>query len=136
MRPVFGGGRTEARERAVLLSYEAEQRSIGASEIVAEQPLGVDAFTRDALVGIESARAAIDERIDRHSTSWRIERLPAIDRAILRQGVWELTDRPEVPVAVTINEAVELAHDYSTDDSGGFVNGVLSAVAREVRGHG
>lgn len=136
IRPVFGAGRIEARERAVMLSYEAEQRAMTARAIVAEQPLGVDEFTADALYGVEAGRSSIDSRIERLSRSWPLHRMPAIDRAILRQGMWELDERDEIPVAVIINEAVELAHDYSTDESGKFVNGVLSAAAREVRGHG
>ena len=68
-----------------------------------------------------------------HARNWQLSRMPALDRAILRLGAFELAHRPDVPTAAVINEAVELAKEYSTDDSGRFVNGVLSAVAADVR---
>ena len=68
-----------------------------------------------------------------HAHNWDLDRMPALDRALLRLGAFELVHRPDVPTGAVINEAVELASQYSTDDSGRFVNGVLAAIAREVR---
>jgi N utilization substance protein B len=82
---------------------------------------------------VEVSSESIDAAISSHSRGWSIERMPALDRAILRVGVFELSERPDVPVAVVIDEAVRLAKRFSTDDSGRFVNGVLAAVARAVR---
>ena len=71
--------------------------------------------------------------ISENAKGWPLDRMPALDRAILRLAIWELTDRPDVPTAVVIDEAVELAKRFSTDDSGRFVNGVLATIARSVR---
>ena len=74
-----------------------------------------------------------DEMIERLAIDWELARMPVIDRNILRLGVYELLERPDIPVGAAISEAVELAKRYSTDESGRFVNGVLSSVASEVR---
>lgn len=78
--------------------------------------------------GVWSNRESIDEVLSEHSTSWRIERMPAVDRNVLRIGIYELL-HSDVPKAVVISEAVELAKHYSTAKSGAFINGVLSSVA-------
>ena len=72
--------------------------------------------------------------LGRHATGWSVERMPAVDRCVLEMATFELLDEADVPVAVVLDEAVELAKTYSTEDSGRYVNGVLSAVASEVRG--
>ena len=82
---------------------------------------------------MEDHRAELDELIVAHARNWSLERMPAIDRNLLRLALYELKDRPEVPVAVVIDEAVELAKRFSTDDSGRFVNGMLSAIAPKLR---
>ena len=125
--------RSDAREQAVSLLYEAEQRSVAATSLLAERGLVAEALTLALLTGVEGARDRIDAVIAAHARAWPLERMPAIDRAVLRLGVHELLSRPEVPVAVVIDEAVEIAKRFSTDDSGRFVNGVLAAVARDVR---
>ncbi len=81
----------------------------------------------------ERHRSEVDERIGRASVGWPIDRMAVVDRLVLRLAVAELLDPEGPPVAVVIDEAVELAKTYSTDESGGFVNGVLSSVAAEVR---
>jgi N utilization substance protein B len=81
------------------------------------------------VAGVDRNRARIDELISSHAEGWALERMPAVDRNILRLAVFELLESPETPVAVVIDEAVELAKDYSTEDSPRYVNGVLSAVA-------
>jgi N utilization substance protein B len=128
-----GIGRREERERAVQLVYEAEQRELDAAAILTEQVLDPEPYTATLVSGVERHRTQIDGLVSRLSRGWTLERMPAIDRAILRVGVYELGHEPEVPTGVVLNEAVELANSYSTDDSGRFVNGVLAAAARELR---
>lgn len=125
--------RTDAREQAVMLLYEGEQRDIDPMRLLDERSL-VAAETVGALLsGVGSSRETIDAMITENAKGWPLERMPALDRAILRLAIWELTDRPDVPTAVVIDEAVELAKRFSTDDSGRFVNGVLATIARTVR---
>ncbi len=127
------GARRQARERALALLYEAEAKGVDADTVVAGLPIEPDPFTVELVSGVVSARAEIDGWLRRFARDWALERMPAIDRTLLRIGVFELVHRPDVPTAVAISEAVDLAHRYSTDDSGRFVNGVLAAVAAEVR---
>ena len=83
--------------------------------------------------GVEDQRDEIDALLTDHARGWTLERMPVIDRTVLRIATYELLDRPEVPTAVVIDEAVELAKRFSTDDSGRFVNGMLSAITKKVR---
>ena len=128
--------RSNARERAVHLLYEAESRDLPVATIVSAQILGVDDLVALLTSGVSSRRTELDEIITEHSHTWTIHRMPAIDRNILRLAIYELMDRPEVPIAVIINEAVELAKRFSTEESGRYVNGVLSAIAKKVRANG
>jgi N utilization substance protein B len=82
---------------------------------------------------VEARRADLDAVIAAHARGWTMERMPTIDRNVLRIAAYELAERPDVPVAVVIDEAVELAKRFSTDDSGRFVNGVLAAIAPVLR---
>ena len=125
--------RRQARERAMSLLYEAETKGQSPAEIVAEQVLEPDPFTTDVVTGVEEAGEEIDALITRFARNWPLNRMPAIDRTLLRMGVYELTHRPDVPTGVVLSEIVDLASEYSTDDSGPFVNGVLAAIAAEVR---
>lgn len=125
--------RTDAREQAVMLLYESEQRNISSLDLLGERGIASEALARALLVGIEASRERIDAEIVTHAKGWAIDRMPALDRAILRLGIHELLHRPDVPIAVVIDEAVELAKRFSTDDSGRFVNGVLAAVAKTAR---
>jgi N utilization substance protein B len=125
--------RREARERALSLLYEAETKDVSPAELLAELPVTPDAFTTALVAGVGERGTEIDPLISRHAIGWALDRMPAVDRAILRLASYELLDRPDVPTAVILSEAVELAGSYSTDESGRFVNGVLSAVAAEVR---
>ena len=125
--------RTDAREQAIMLLYEAEQRCLVSTDLVKERGVVSEELTHLLLTGVELGREAIDEKIVEHAKGWVLSRMPALDRAILRLAIFELMQRPEVPVAVVIDEAVELAKKFSTDDSGRFVNGVLAAEARQVR---
>lgn len=125
--------RSNARERALHLLYEAEVKGVPASEILSAQILDVDDATTLIIKGIGSHAKAVDELITEFSTGWTLVRMASLDRNILRIGTYELKERPEVPTAVVINEAVNMAKTFSTDESGKFVNGVLSAIATVVR---
>ena len=126
-------GRREARERALSLLYEAESKDELPSEVLASLPVAPDPFATDLVTGVQDRLPEIDGIVARHSIGWAMDRMPALDRAILRMATYELLARADVPTAVVLSEAVELAGSYSTDESGRFVNGVLSAIAAEVR---
>lgn len=132
-RPGGVGSRREARERALSLLYEADVKDLDGSAVLAAQPIEVEDYAADLVAGVAEHRTDIDEQIGRHARGWVIERMPVLDRTLLRMAAYELGWRDDVPPNVVINEAVELAKRYSTDDSGRFVNGVLAAVAAERR---
>jgi N utilization substance protein B len=125
--------RSDARERALYLLYEAEAKRIDPVDVLEVQLIEPDALTVLLVRGVSERSTELDERIADRASGWSLERMPMLDLNVLRIGLFELLARPEVPVAVVIDEAVELAKRYSTDDSGRFVNGVLAALAREVR---
>jgi N utilization substance protein B len=127
------GSRREARERALGLCYELEVRDLDVDTLLESQPAPPDAYAVQLVRGVGDHHAQIDELLRKFSEHWALERMPAVDRAVLRVGVYELGWEPDVPAAVVISEAVELAKQYSTKDSGRFVNGLLSRVAEEVR---
>ena len=132
-RPAREDSRSNARERALHLLYEAEVKGVPTSEVLAAQVLDVDATTSLIVDGITSRASQIDELISEYATGWTLLRMASIDRNILRIGAFELLGRPEIPIAVVINEAVNMAKTFSTDESGKFVNGVLAAIASVVR---
>lgn len=132
-RPGGVGSRREARERALALLYEAEAKDTSGADVLDAQPIAVDEYAADLVAGVAGHRDELDALIGRFAKGWAIERMPAVDRTLLRMAGYELLHRPDVPANVVINEAVELAKRYSTDDSGRFVNGLLAAVAAEVR---
>ena len=127
------GTRREARERALGLLYEADAKTLSPDDVLADLPIPPDEFARDLVHGVAENRAEVDELITRFSKGWAIERMPVIDRTLLRMAIYELAHRPDVPTAAIISEAVELAKRYSTDDSGRFVNGMLGRIAEELR---
>jgi N utilization substance protein B len=127
------GSRREARERALALLYEAEAKSATPADILAALPLEPEPFAAEVLLGVGRHLPEIDALLRRFARNWDLERMPAIDRALLRMGTFELAHRPDIPTGAAISEAVELAKRYSTDDSGKFVNGMLARIAEEVR---
>ncbi|RAV15687.1 transcription antitermination factor NusB [Mycolicibacterium sp. GF69] len=148
-------GRHAARKRAVDLLFESEARGLTPAEVaearnaLAENESEVsplNPYTVTVARGVTEHSAHIDHLIASHLQGWTLERLPAVDRAILRVAVWELLHADDVPEPVAVDEAVELAKKLSTDDSPGFVNGVLGqvmlvtpqirAAAQAVRGGG
>jgi N utilization substance protein B len=125
--------RSEARERAMALLYEAEAKGATPAEVLDALPVAPDPMAVELVTGVAERRDEIDALLSAHARGWTLERMPALDRTILRIATFELLGRPEVPTAVVIDEAVELAKRFSTDDSGRFVNGMLSAIAAKVR---
>lgn len=131
-------GRHQARKRAVDLLFEAEARGITAAEVAEARNALADKQTDDIAPlnpytvtvarGVTDHAEHIDDLISAHLQGWTLDRLPAVDRAILRVAVWELLHAEDVPEPVAVDEAVELAKQLSTDDSPGFVNGVLGQV--------
>ncbi|MDA8063137.1 MAG: transcription antitermination factor NusB [Actinomycetota bacterium] len=127
------GARRQARERALGLLYEAEVKGQRPGELVAELPVSPDPYVLALLEGVELHAAEIDRLLGEHAVGWQVERMPAVDRNVLRMATYELIGEPGTPTAVVLSEAVELAKQYSTEDSGRFVNGVLASLARLVR---
>ena len=131
---VTAATRREARERAVELLYEAETKSVSVDEVLAGLPLRPDAYAVELAHGVTDHRIELDALLGRHARRWPVSRMAVTDRAVLRLGAFELATQLEVPTGAALSEAVELGGRYgSTDDTSKFVNGVLAAVADEVR---
>lgn len=128
----MGGSRHGERQRAVALLYEADLRGDDATDVLARSAESDDPpaeFTVELVTGVAGARGDLDRLIEAYARGWTIDRMPIVDRNLLRVGLWELIGS-DVPVAVVIDEAVELANELSTPDSGRFINGVLAQIAR------
>jgi transcription antitermination protein NusB len=125
--------RSKARKRALDVLFEAEQRDSPVLDLLAERiTLGsppVPGYAADLVRGVATHAARIDELISQYAQGWTLDRMPAVDRNVLRIGVYELLWADDVPDAVAINEAVLLAQDLSTDASPAFVNGLLARIA-------
>lgn len=131
--------RSKARKRALDILFAADVRGDTVAETLATEAARAATepareaswlYAREIVDGVLDHAEEIDEQIVTHARDWKLERMPAIDRALLRIATWELLYNDEVPTAVAIDEAVELAKTLSTDDSGAFVNGVLARIAR------
>ena len=125
--------RSDARERALHLLYEAQSKGISVEEVIGAQVVEPDELVLVLARGAELGSSRADELIEGKSRGWTLQRMPVIDVAIMRMALFELLERADVPTAVVLDEAVDLAKRFSTDDSGRFVNGVLAAIASEVR---
>ncbi len=125
--------RSKARKRALDVLFEAEQRDLPVLELLAERiTLGsppVPDYAADLVRGVAVHSARIDELISEYAEGWTLDRMPAVDRNVLRIGVYELLWAEAVPDGVAISEAVLLARDLSTDASPSFVNGLLARIA-------
>ena len=124
--------RTKARQRAVESLFEAEQRGVLSTEIFKRNP-DVNDYAIELAGLVELHMDRIDEVISTYSQDWPLERMPAVDRAIVRVAIAELLWRPEVDSGVAVSEAVEIAATLSTPESGKFINGVLGQIAN-IRG--
>ncbi|KTS03829.1 MULTISPECIES: transcription antitermination factor NusB [Microbacterium] len=131
--------RTKARKRALDILFQADVRGEELPIMLAAEAKRASSepdrqaswlYARDIVDGVIDNRDAIDEQITTFAKDWSLQRMPAVDRALLRIGTWEILYNDEVPTAVAIDEAVELAKEFSTDDSGSFVHGVLARIAR------
>ena len=124
--------RSKARKRALDILFEAEQRGLPVLELLSErQSLGetpVPEYAAELVRGVASHQPEIDDLISENSVDWTLERMPAVDRNVLRLGVYELLWADDVPDGVAISEAVLLAQDLSTDASPAFVNGLLARI--------
>lgn len=120
--------RTKARQRAVESLFEAEQRGVKSPDVFERNP-DVNDYAIELAAVVELNMERIDEVIATYSQAWPLERMPAVDRAIVRVGIAELLWRPEVDSGVAISEAVEIATVLSTPESGRFINGLLGQVA-------
>ena len=126
--------RTKARKRALDVLFEADQRQRDPQTLLAERIAepGTEAalpqYSVDLVEGVLAERPRIDELLSTHAHGWTLERMPAVDRALLRIGAWEILYNDDVPDAVAVDEAVELARTLSTDESPSFVNGLLGRI--------
>ena len=129
--------RTKARKAALDILFEADIRGTSTLDLLNQrlvQDEGEDArpvreFTQELIIGIEAHRRKIDELITTYAQGWDMDRLPNVDRNVLRLAIFEILWSPEVPDAVVIDEALTLVKELSTDDSGGYVHGVLGRVS-------
>lgn len=129
--------RTKARKRAVDAVFAADLRKISPLSLLKDvADLAADRQNQDAIFGyareivqgIVDQHDEIDDLLETYSQGWALDRMPNLDRAILRVAVWEIMYNADVPDAVAVNEAVEMAKELSTDDSGSFINGLLSRI--------
>ena len=124
--------RSKARKRALDVLFEADLRGVAATDTLSSWVTRADPpvqdYTRVLVEGVAARRERIDGVITSYSQDWSLERMPPVDRNTLRLAVFELLWCDDVPDAVVIDEAVELAKTLSTDDSAGFVNGILARV--------
>jgi N utilization substance protein B len=130
--------RHKARKRALDILFSADVREMALADALAAEAARAAnepdreaswLYAREIVDGVIDHQAEIDETIQTFARGWTLERMPAVDRAIVRIAVWEIMFNPEIPGPVAVSEAVELATDLSTDESSGFVNGLLATIA-------
>lgn len=131
--------RREARIRALEILYQQEITGQPLEEIIEtykEQGQVLNEFTEKIIFGVENNIREIDKQIAYASDRWTLDRMPAIDKNILRISTYEILKEKEIPISVSINEAIEIAKDYGTPDSAKFINGVLGAISAEIEKNG
>ena len=130
--------RTKARKRAIDAIFAADLRKVSPSTLLEttydqvsdrQNQDEIFGYAQQIVSGVVENYEEIDDLLETYSQGWSLERMPNVDRAILRVAAWEILHNDEVPDGVAINEAVELAKEYSTDDSGAFINGLLSRIS-------
>lgn len=131
--------RTKARKRALDILFQADVRGDAPAAILAAEAKRAAneparqaswLYAREIVDGVIDHQDAIDEQLTTFARDWSLARMPAVDRAVLRIAAWEILYNDDVPTAVAIDEAVELVKEFSTDESGPFVHGVLARIAR------
>jgi len=127
--PRPNSARSKARRRALDILFESEQRSVPPTDAIKGRRERTDqiinTYTVDIVEGVTALQNTIDEFLQTYSQGWTLERMPSVDRVILRVGAWELLYNDDVPDGVAVSEAVELAKVLSTDESPQFINGLL-----------
>lgn len=135
------GYRRKGRELAIQILYEMEMKDVEPKSVLdlfwrhEEVSDDVKKFTMDLVEGIFRNRREIDQVIEKHSLHWKLPRMAVVDRNILRLGVYELLYLHDIPTSVALNEAIEIAKKFGTEDSGAFINGILDNIAEDVRKH-
>jgi N utilization substance protein B len=128
------GARTKARKRALDVLYSADMRDESLEDaltrVTADAEAPTNPYTATLVRGVAEHRVRIDEVLEQFSTDWSLSRMPAVDRNVLRIGVWELLWADDVPDTVAVTEAMALVRELSTDESPSFVNGILGAIQR------
>ena len=133
------GSRRKARELSVQILYQMEMKGAEPRAVfdlfwrAEEVPADIRQFATDLVEGIYRNRKEIDQLIEKHSIHWKLSRMAVVDRNILRLGVYELLYLHDVPTSVVLNEAIEIAKKFGTEDSSAFINGVLVNAGKEVR---
>jgi transcription antitermination protein NusB len=128
--------RREARELAMKVLFQVEVGHWSPEEVLTTTAEAVPvpaeewAYVREVVEGVERERPELDRIIAERAVDWKLERIANVDRSILRLALYEILHRPDIPPSVSVNEAVELAKKYSTEDSGKFVNGILGSYLR------
>jgi N utilization substance protein B len=131
--------RTKARKRALDILYGADVRGIQIATLLGSEAERAETqpergsswpYAREIVEGVDRHLAELDEEIEAHSQGWSLARMPALDRAIARMAAWEILHNDEVPDGVAIAEAVDFATTLSTEDSAGYLNGLLGAISR------
>ena len=123
--------RRKARKRALDLLFESEMRGVVATEVLATRPsdeLSQGEYVQTLVSGISEHRAKIDELINTYAEGWDMDRMPVIDRNLLRIALFEILWNPEVDDKVAVSESVEIAQELSTKDSASYINGILGRV--------
>ena len=128
-RPAGDDERTDARERALILLYEAEAKGVAPSEVVAAQISPADEMTTMLVHGVQEHMVRLDDAIAAHAKGWTLARMPSIDRNVLRIAIYEFSIARITPLKVAINEAIEMAKTYGADSAPRFINGVLGSLA-------
>ncbi len=131
------GSRRRAREQALQILYQVDAGAGDLEEVLRvfwDEPPADDEgvlFTGRLARGVTAHRDELDERIEAHSINWKLHRMPAVDRNILRLAVYEILHCEDIPTMVSINEAIELGKQFSTGESGAFINGILDKISRQ-----
>jgi transcription antitermination protein NusB len=132
--------RSKSRKRALDILYGADVRGIAISTLLGEEAERAETqpergsswpYAREIVEGVDKNLGDLDEEIESHSQGWSLARMPALDRAIARMAAWEILHNDEVPDGVAISEAVDFATSLSTEDSSGYLNGLLGAISRD-----